>query len=414
MPSWISPVLMTATTAAVLLPASPALAAPFFESLWDTQTGNSEDAVTNSGAWDRWETNNTDLITVQPIEDEGAPPELAGHNMASVDLIGEPSWAMVTREDVGTDSVDDFYWRMYIRVASTQGTNYNNVHPFQDFEAFDNGDNSMNFYIGLAERTPDRSAWAPYFSSYVPQPETTASTFTLTPDEVDLFLATDKWYRFEGHIEYLSRDGDIARTHYDMRIFDPEGDPDVPVLTSDEFVASNCSNECYGTRLGDFYDEGAAFYFRSTSTTFTFGNNGPASATGEGRMYDVAALALSHDGWIGPFGDESEGGDTGTDGGDSDDDGPADDGAGSDGVADDDGGSTTWGSVDSGEAPDDDGGSTSDMPGATSDGPGDPGQDGDTSGCACEASGSERSGLGWLWGVLVVGLRWQHRTRRAN
>jgi hypothetical protein len=333
--------------AVIALAGTPAQAAPFFESVWDAELGSSDDAVTDGMAWDAYETN-AELIAVEAIDGPDVPPELQGQNMATVALEGEPNWAMVVERDVGTDTQDHFYWRMYLRVSSAPQTNWASVHPFQDFEDDGiEGGRSMNFYIGLSTRNADRTGWAPYFSSYAPQPETVASNFTINVEPGDPYLETDKWYRFEGHIEYLERQGQFVRTRYDINIFDPAGDPETPVYTTADFRAANCSDECYGTSLADHYDDGEGFYFRSGSTTFTIGNNGPSQATGSGSLYDVAAVALAHDDWIGPYGgappegttgDDTGGGSSGDDGtesgtsggGDATGDGPGDTGDGPD------------------------------------------------------------------------------------
>lgn len=78
--------------------------------------------------------------------------------MAAINLQGEPNWMMVTKDDVGTDTEDHFYWRMYLRVSSASETNWGSVHPFLDFEMGEpEGGLSMNFYLGLSSRNADRS-----------------------------------------------------------------------------------------------------------------------------------------------------------------------------------------------------------------------------------------------------------------
>lgn len=403
-------------TALLCLAPATASAEPFFESVWEGQQGTSQDAVTDGGAWDRRETNDESLVEIRPIDGPGTPIELEGLNMASVTHRGPSAWSMVTKEDVGTDSVEHFYWRMYLRVSSDTNTSWGNVHPFQDFENEDGVDASMNFYIGLSTRTPDRSGWAPYFSSYADQTETIASNFTLTEEEADEFLATDKWYRLEGHIEYLDRqDDDRARTLYEMRVFDPEGDPDTPVLTERDLVAANCSGDCYGTRLGEHYDAGERWYYRSSSTTFTIGTNGPAASTGEGPLYDVTAVALAHDTWIGPYGapapdptgtgtgsetGDGETGDTTGDGTSDGDDGPAPDPTESDA-----GSGTTGGAAETGDDPTPPSTTAGATDGATS--PGDPGvDDNDDGGCGCTAqSGTAAMPHALLLLLGLLGLR---------
>lgn len=273
--------------------------AQFFESTWQTATGTSEQAVTDGGAWDRWETNSPDMLAVGSLTDPGAAAELAGLNMVTASLGDDTGWVMVTKDDVGTDSVDDFYWRMYLRVHDTDNV-YGMLHPFQDFES--EGAASMNFYIGIAGVTPE-GRWSPYLASYAEQPEIGTGTFSILEEFTpELMLHTGRWYRLEGHIAYLSREGEATRTTYDIHIFDPEVSQTEPVVTSDDFRAGSCTGPCYGSTLKSFYDQDQRLYFRSTSTTFTIGNNGPFGGVGTEPLYDVTALALSHDGWIGPYG----------------------------------------------------------------------------------------------------------------
>lgn len=280
--------------------ASLSHAAPFFESSWQTATGTSQQAVTDGGNWDRLGTNDPNMIDIQSVSGPGLPAELQGLNMVTAYLNGNTGWAMLTKENVGTDTVDDFYWRFYLRVKTPTNISYGMLHAWQDFENIDA--RSMNFYIGVVGVYPD-GRWSPGFWSYAPQTEIGASTFgidnSIAPNK-RLYL--DKWYLIEGHIQYLSRDGAVARTRYDIRFFDPLISTETPILTNEEFNALNCSGSCYGSTLKSHYDAGERWYFRSISTTFGIGNNGPATASGQGPLYDMTGFALSHDGWIGPLG----------------------------------------------------------------------------------------------------------------
>ncbi len=399
--------LCVSAVSALTLLAAPVEAAPFFETVWETELGSGQNAVSDGGNWDRVETNEPSLAQIRAADGEDLPPELAGENMAAINLQGEPNWMMVTKEDVGTDSEDHFYWRMYLRVSGDTETNWGSVHPFQDFETGEpEGGLSMNFYLGLSGRNEDRSGWSPYFASYAPQPEMVASYFTLNAEPGDPYLDTDKWYRFEGHIEYLEREGAFARVRYDIHIFDPLGDPDTPVFTSDEFSAADCMNECYASKLGDHYDDGEAFYFRSESSTFTIGNNGPAQASGNGDLYDVTGVAFSHDGWIGPYGGAPPEGTTGDSGDESSSGG--DDSEGTTGDADPTTGSATSGaasssgSSDTSSATSTSGDSDTDGPDSTAGG-----QNDDGAGCGVQTRGGEPPLF--ALGVLVA-LGWRRRS----
>ena len=301
---------VAAATLTTLLLSGTAQAAPFFETTWQSAVGTSTEAVTDGGAWDRHETNTPTMIEVQPITGPDLPSELEGRNMATVYLSGESGWAMVVEDGVGTDTESDFYWRMYLRVNGDL-TAYANMHGFQDFEQ--EGPLSTNAYIGIGYVRNDRT-WTPYFASGMEQTDMEASGFMVLDEFTpELMLATDRWYRLEGHVEYESREGDVARTIIDIRIFDPQISDDDPVLTAAEFRASNCFGECYGSTLQSHYDAGERFMLRATSSTFTVGNNGPFGAVGEAPMYDITGMALAHDDWIGPLGegpsdDDSTGG----------------------------------------------------------------------------------------------------------
>lgn len=410
--------LLVATLAAAPF-GSTARAAPFFETTWESAAGTTTEAVTDGGLWDRHETNTPSMIEVAPATGPSLPAELEGLNMATVWLEGETGWAMLVEDDVGTDTVSDFYWRMYLRVNGDL-TGYANMHGFQDFEM--EGPLSTNAYIGIGY-IRDNGTWTPYLASGMEQTEMEAQGFMVLDEFTpELMLATDRWYRLEGHIAYESRDGDEARTYVDIRIFDPEVSDERPVLTGGQFRASNCFGECYGTTLQSHYDAGERFILRSTSSTFTVGNNGPATAVGSAPMYDITGFALAHDGWIGPVGAAPGGEDTGGEdtGGDESGGGEAGDSeSGADESEGGDGPSATSDPV----STDDDGGNGADgnPPGDTGAGGTEGGamqdeQDGD-GGCSCRAPARDGAPRDLVFGgalLLVMVVRRRADTRRVT
>lgn len=290
----------------LVVSANFALAQPFFESTWSTALGQSNNAVLDGGNWDRTERNNGDYVNIKSISGPGLPSELANLNMATASMDGERGSFLVIK-DVNTNTASNFYYRFYIRVKPTIGFQYGQMHSWQDFEDLPSG-LSMNFYFTIG--SVNRTTWRPAFASYAQQEPGVPTDFLVYdaafggPEPQD-HLQVNRWYRIEGHIQYLNRvtpGGGLpyAETLYTIRIFD---DQNRQVMSNEDFRGEFCDNgNCTYNTLSSYYDQGRRFRFRAESSTFTMGSIGPAGATGQGEIYDMTAMAFSNTGWIGAYG----------------------------------------------------------------------------------------------------------------
>lgn len=285
--------------------AQSALAQPFFESTWATALGQSDNAIRDGGNWDAAD-GNGDYVNVKRISGPGLPTELANLNMATVSMNGSQGWQSVG-ENVNTNTASDFYYRFYLRVKPTIGFQYGSLHPWQDFQDLPGG-LSTNFYIGIS--SVNTTTWRPAFWTYAQQEAGVPDRFGVYspafggPAPADQ-LQVNRWYRIEGHIRYLNRVSSggafpYAETIYNIRIYN---DQNQQVLSNEDFTGELCNGSgCTYNSLQSYYNQGHRFRFRATSSTFTMGTNGPATATGQGEIYDMTAMAFSNTGWIGAYG----------------------------------------------------------------------------------------------------------------
>jgi hypothetical protein len=107
-------------------------------------------------------------------------------------------------------------------------------------------------------------------------------------------LECGEWYRVEGHIQFFNHN-EAAPTRCEVTIRDINGNL---IHDANSFFGIDAQGRA---PLQYHYDQGRRYYMDGWHHSWKMGNNGPASASGSGKMYDVCCVALADDQWIGSF-----------------------------------------------------------------------------------------------------------------
>lgn len=247
--------------------AAPCLGAVYFQTSWNTVTGNTEPALTdgytfNGGCY------GTNLLKVE----SGG---VAGNNLYGIWMNGEQyghSWA----KSLPISQYDDFYYRFYVRVYPKNGMSYYAFHGIQNYD----GGEPSNFYFSVKDNQSP-SGWQAHIGSYATQLDGMDNQYWYGGN-----LAFNEWFRVEGHIHWYAH-GNSAPAKWEIRLYDMNGN-----LVIDE---RNFTGMEKGTNLRAMYDAGRRMYLDGNTDTWSMGNNGPAGGVGTARMHDISCVALGND-----------------------------------------------------------------------------------------------------------------------
>jgi len=253
--------------------------AVLFQSNWDTDTGNTPDAVTDGGRWPNyWEFNhgtNQQLLTVVP----GGPN---GHNALRVVQHG-PSLAANLQIDNFIAPSRDYYLRLYMRNDDTSGAGDHVVTV--DTYQYPN--------LTFVRKFGDVDGWKFVSSMYG-----CGYTYPVGHWGSAGKLNNGRWYRLEFFVHFTDA------THVQMYplVID---DNETLALTADQFEQSSYGLEVWNGRndwtLGSYYESGRSFCVDPAFVNdFGIGNNGQQGAADTGRAWYFAAIEIRTDRWPGP------------------------------------------------------------------------------------------------------------------
>ncbi|MHC4396765.1 MAG: fibronectin type III domain-containing protein [Planctomycetota bacterium] len=293
----------------VLLPmgaGTPAYGGVLFSSDWDTALGTSVNAVSDGGVYSHVTTQEVGSGWVR-IEVLGPDhPVLGGNNYIAVWLDNQ-KWGAVYEWGVWPTTAEDIYFRFYQRTYSQDTApdyiNFNSGHFVQPFQVYppDNA-TSTNTWFGI--NGGGSTEWEAYISSVAHGDKWGYPYNRPTLDG----LENDKWYRIEGHIHYFrgleeDRTGYQGQTrcptHTYFKIYDENG---TLVKDTNDWMLGDPQDSQPDYTLQEWYDMGRYFWFEGNANSWYMGNNGPASASGAGRVVDYAAAEIRDDTWAGPVG----------------------------------------------------------------------------------------------------------------
>ncbi len=269
----------TVTVAGTAPPPPPPPVGVFFSSNWSTDTGSTDNAITDGGRWNGFYCQDR-AQTLKVVRG------------SSVGWTRTPNVLRFTQLGLicGGISATNFipvstshYGRMYFRNDET-GTQHNHVMTYNAL-----GDIQTAFWNRGA--TPGNTMRIFMRTYYYGNGQGTAYPFNFWSPAT--FLPNGVWYRFEWHMEY------VTPTSYRLwpRVYDMAG----TLLHDANTYLENDAPAGSGRTLAAWYGRGNTFGFSNVqlARNLGLGNEGVGGSPSNGQFWYHASFAVSTSGWIG-------------------------------------------------------------------------------------------------------------------
>ena len=261
---------------------APAPVATVFQSSWSTGTGNTDNVLTDGGAWDVLAcSSHAQVLSVVPgstVNFTETP------NVLRVRMLGTPCG--VLQKTAAVPQSTTHYGRFYVRNDETGTRNdhtmaYNNVHQGTGMQA-------VPFSRYAQDQAPGQ--WRMHVIIRADYPN---NRWTTPP------MQNGVWYRYEWQMEFIT----LTTFRYHIRIYDAAG-----ALLYTEADMRNADGRL---TLTTWYDIGglnrtielgvlnAQTPGPSQARNFGMGNEGPSSGSNTGGYWYYAKVAFSTAGWLG-------------------------------------------------------------------------------------------------------------------